>query len=479
MKVLLYGAGEVGERTMHQLQSNNHKIIAFLDRKKEGYIYDVPIYTIEKYKEEMKEDDTIPVIICLSNGALHKDVADDLYKNGFQVIFFCPIGYALSNKEKVRLNEIYNQALKGRLNEILPYEYYQRFNFSETGIIKDDGEQVVAWVGQEILFSEDIFTWTGDLSKIHCINDGVDVNLNIYHWYQELFEYFDGKNDNCKSYLDIFHLEENSLPARKKLLDREKLYHEFERQLRTGLECFIESSTEVIWNEKNYFNLVGGHHRTMFLQHKGYAFYPVRMKKDVYEYWKNEGVLNQFIEFIREHEIEETYVPIPNPYFMDFPSKRENSGKGVLYAVLQYLGPIRLEGRVVTDISQYQGYFARMAKRMCADKVVFSSFEKEQILMARMIAELVHLEDISFEIISSSLIEVIHRSDIIFAMENIWPLLKSKTLQDYTGLLFIEMATETKQDILDEIREQTKLKNYQSLYKEVVDGIMMEMGVCS
>jgi len=177
--------------------------------------------------------------------------------------------------------------------------------------------------------------------------------------------------------------------------------------------------------------------------------------------------------------VESLYVPVSNPYFMDFLSVRETKAKGVLYKILNYIGPIRLEGKKIIDCSQYEGYFARITKRMCASEVIHYSFEWQQKEIAEKIAGVLHVQNINFEMLSCLDIEIIRTADMIFAMQNIDKLLDGNLFDGYKGILFIEMSVDKRQQFLDKIKEKTHLINYQYLHREVVNGELLEVGVFS
>lgn len=176
----------------------------------------VPILPLQHSKVEME----IVVVICLIDGMLHRKTAEMLYGIGYRKILFLPLEYELTLKEKVVLINRYNRLLSGEdvYEEVEEYVVYSKHRWKDTSIIRTYDDCIIAWVGQEIIFSEDINQWKGDLSKIHKINDGIDTNLNAYYWIHQLYDYFEGKRMGCDAYLDNdiimntkYHFVENDL----------------------------------------------------------------------------------------------------------------------------------------------------------------------------------------------------------------------------------------------------------------------------
>ena len=189
---ILYGAGEVGRNTLLNLKKENAvRVIAFLDKNEKGIVMGIPVLpldTVDLTSETKKE---AVVVICLSDGMLHREVAETVYSYGFEKILFLPIEYQINSAEKITLTNRYNRLLMGEdvYEEIKKYEIYRKQRWEDGAAIRNEEEYTVAWIGQEILFSEDVEHWTGDLSKINRVNDGIDVNLNTYCWIHESVSY--------------------------------------------------------------------------------------------------------------------------------------------------------------------------------------------------------------------------------------------------------------------------------------------------
>ena len=478
-RYILYGAGELGINTLSKLRKKGICVIAFLDKKEKDMIMGVPVLSLRKGDLETVKKDEIVVVICLSDGMLHHEVAEEIYMYGFKKIVFLPLEYQLNSIEKKVLTNRYNRALIGEdvYNEIEDYNIYRKQHWNDDAIIRMEKQYIVAWVGQEILFSEDVNRWKGDISKVNIVNDGIDTNLNSYYWIHELYDYFDGKREDCSKYLAICGLKHGEENAIKKIQSRERLYFSLKKEWGKGNDFFIEAAPEVMWNPKGYFNLVGGHHRTVFLQHQGNVTYPVRIHKTEYRIWENREKLFEIIEFIKQNNIYKTYVPVPHPYFINFPYQREVGNPSIISHILEYLGPIRLEEKGVLDASQYEGYFARLAKRMCAKNVKIYNQNETTAKLIKMLCDLLYVHNI--EILTNNeyeLKQACENVDIIWSMANTRLLLERGYLKNFSGKLFVEFSIEDI-ELIKMIKKNTKLRHYITLHREVFQGKLMEIGV--
>lgn len=477
-KIIIYGAGELGRKTYEHLKEKNMHIVAFLDKKTTGKIEAIPVLSPYEELLDLKERAAAIVIICLSAGNEHRQIADDLYENGYKKIVFLPLNYSMPYTMKIRLTQLYNRALIGEAiwNDVKEYDEYVRIEWRDAAVIREDKGWIWVWINQEILFSEDYFNWKGDKKKIHLVNDGVDTNLNAYYWYHELFDYIDGIRPDCQEYLSIFNMQQGSKAGTEKLYDREKLVADLNQKLSYGLEFFIEAASEAIWNSKGYFNLCGGHHRTVFLQHKGYVYYPVKMQKEDYIVWKNQYCLEQLEEYIDKNNIKKTYVPVPHPYFINFPYLRESWGPTILGDILRYLGAIRLNDKKVIDISQYEGYFARAAKRMCAKDVLFYCADPTILSFANKLFKLLNIEDIRTTHIQDKVSGECNDADIIFGMLNTKEFVKKNYLRTFEGILFAEHYLDD-ENFIEIVLHETRMNHYKSIHQETFQGRMLEVGV--
>lgn len=469
---IIYGCGEMGQRICDSLQDGQSEIQCFFDKGKHGKYKEIPI-CLPREKKLMGFSFEPVIIISLSDGTKHKEIVEELYSIGYIYFVFIPLGYMLDAEKKIQLTEQYNKVLEGNniINEIEKYDIICSNKNIIRGIIKKSGECVWVWMSHEILYSENIYSWTGDMTKIRCVNNGIDVNLNQYYWYHELFDYLEGKRTECNSYLSIFNY--NAESATEKIKNREKLYNDLKMNLQHGMEFFKLAAPGGVWNENAYFNIIGGNHRTVFLQHQGFLYYPIKISKSDFTHWMNEPCLNKILEYMEREDIKETYVPIPHPYFFEFPSKRENRKETVLKSILKYFGPIRLKGKRVVDASQYQGYFARVSSRMQAEYV---SCFSEDAIFCMLIMGLLHIKNVELVYSMEELRNRCHKADYVFAMANIKKVLDTDLLTNYEGELFIE-SEQIDDSLIKQIYVKTSLDYFEILHRGILDGRQYEIAV--
>ena len=86
---ILYGAGEVGNICYRKLSEKGYRVIAALDKSKSGSHVIEGIYTYRLGDESalLNKSDRV-VVICLADGMIHREAADQLYKQAFLILFF-------------------------------------------------------------------------------------------------------------------------------------------------------------------------------------------------------------------------------------------------------------------------------------------------------------------------------------------------------------------------------------------------------
>ena len=475
---ILYGAGELGEKTLTTFINHGMHVSAVIDQKKRGVLLNTPIYDLKDIKNyfESELSDFI-VLICLNAGTLHKEVAENLFHVGFRKIVFLPISYPLDFNTKVHLTKLFNMCLSGVdiSKDVQDYEVYRNYHWAESAKIDDNDSYVTAWIGEEIFFSEDKRNWHGDKTKINSLNERRDFNLNSYSQMHNLFDYLDGKTSDYHPYISSRSVSPNSAKIQSILEDRSHLYHMLNENLSYGLDFFIEAAPDVSWNKHGYFNIIGGNHRTIFLQHQGWRFYPAKMAPKDYAHWLNNDELVRTQLFIKKHNIQSTYTSIPHPCFLDFPSIENKRGDTTLAAVLRFLGPIWLENKKILDMSQYEGCFSRTCRRLKAADVVHLDLCKQSLEFSKQLARLLHITNIDFSCDEIKL-KQISNFDIIFAMQNAHQLLYFDSIRDFKGMLFIEFPCENQQ-LVDELLEKSGLSTYTKLSQKFITGCQMEVGV--
>ncbi len=393
---VIYGVGEIGNICYQLLRQNGYEIVYGLDKKKsgEGLLPNVYTYILGEEPKELARGKYV-VVICLANGLLHKDVADNLYKSGYRYIVFLPIAHSIDDHTKGRLTANYNAILECNSDvvgiELHDYSRYKKFEFSTNGSLlrENDGEYTV-FCGIEMLYSESIELWTGDKNKVFIQLKYEDRSIAMMHPCKVLFDYLGSKRIDCNLYFESKKKEPDENEKKEELIAREELYYIFKAEHNKGMHFFIDSAPKAVWNPKNYWNLVGGHHRTLYLLHEGHTVFPIKVRKADFETWVNAAALKNIVNYLNEKKITRLYAPIPHPAFLNFMSKYENGGKTELESILSFLADYDCSELSILDSLNDEGYFARVFDRIGVRRVLFYNREKEQRELALLLGKLLY-----------------------------------------------------------------------------------------
>lgn len=484
---ILYGGGEVGNNCFNRLKEQGYHIVAALDQNKSGNHIIEGIYTWQLGTEPAEWDKTnCIVMICLADGIIHKSVADKLYGMGYLYILFLPMNYCMSDEQKHTLTRLYNDVLYAASSmegeAVLRYDRYAAPDLSiESGIICKKNQHITVWMRLEMLFSESLDLWQGDKAKIYTRAEYKDKNIACMNPCEVLFDYFALRSDSYNAYFDSKKQAKSPKEKERELSKREALYRLFKREHDKGMGFFIEGAPEVIWNPNSYCNLVGGHHRTLYLLHEGHGLFPVKMTYSDFDIWCNEAVCSELKEYVCEHKIEQFYAPLPHPAFLNFPAKWEDTGRTKLASVLRYFADKDVSGMTVLDLCNDEGYFARSFDRIGVKESVFLNGDTQQTELAELFNRLLYRTNV---IIESSELEGIcegREFDIVFAMGHEMEDAISKSRLKLLGALcrqYLIMETVHSEEI-EKIRNIADLKNYICIHREYKNGLVWELGVYS
>lgn len=489
---VLYGGGEVGNNCYQSLKAKGYHVAAALDKNKSGEHIIEGLYTY-KLGTEPKELDkqNCVVVICLANGMIHKSVADSLYRLGYIYIVFLPMNHCIPDEQKRKLTRLYNHVLfaEHELMEctITDYTQYSIPNTDmENSIIEKSSQNITVWMRLEMLFSESLELWKGDKSKIHTKAQYKDRNIACANPCEDLFDFFALRSDSCETYFSSKKEEKSKEEKERELSQRESLYRLFQKEHERGMEFFIEGAPQVMWNPDAYCNLVGGHHRTLYLLHEGHSLFPVKMQYDDFDKWYNKDIYIELEQYIFEHNVDRFYAPIPHPCFLNFPVKWEDVGRTKLADVMRFLANIDVSDMTVLDCSDDEGYFARNMDRIGAKVSVFLSECVCQIELANLLNRLLYRNNV---IIKEGKLESIwgeekddSQYDIIFALSGIdIRKVYFKSQVELLGLLcnqYLFMET-TQSEEIEYIQKCTGFKTYIGIHREYRDGQIWELGVYS
>lgn len=370
MRIAIYGAGEVGQICCNKLLCAGISPVAFFDRKaKKGEKYlDIPLLQVDEY-DDSEHSDTI-VIIALADGLAHKDVADKLYSTGFRKIVFLPVAYNMPAALKTKLTTLYNDYLEGHVTGVVQdYGHYAKESFLDAGhaVASAGIDKVVVWVPLEIVFTESLEHWPGDKRKVHAPYSYYDRNIATNYWMLNLIDYFQGKTGSWDLYLSMYERNGASKPNIEK---RRLQFDLFEHEYNFGMDFFIHSAPNAMWNERGYFNIVGGNHRIMYLYAKGCRYFPLRISRKDFSQWQGEeSVAFDLITGIK--------YPISHPAFQHVIIHDVGWIYHTFKAIEDRYGHADLSNKKILDMSHTEGFFARQFARMKGTRVVVATSSGE------------------------------------------------------------------------------------------------------
>lgn len=486
-KIIIYGAGERGMSLKEKLIERKFNVIGYFDQRKE-LKRDIPVYSLEYFDILDKDKSNIVVMISLSNGALHKKICKSLYYRGFFKLVFLPINYPSDFKIVKDMLNFYERITNGYEidnRELATYSTFENLKFSvESSIIKEIGDEVVVWMNYQIIYSLNSKEWKLDKNKILSDQWYHDKNIGMFLSYIVLMRCFNGDYENYGFYLRQFNNEKEITDLTKKLEEREKLFRIYKKELNFGMDFFKLSAPSMERNAKGYFNLLDGHHRIIFLYIINYIFFPVKIKKKDFKVWVNQQKLDKVIEYINKFKINELIAPLPHPAFINFPAKKEFTGKTILAAIFEELSYMDLREVSVLDCSGYQGYFARNFRPMVLGKVCCIDNDME---LTRLLNELMTIENIDLNTMVEVGFSQNGEYDIIFMMDSLSNIKDTQLRVDYIKTLnritkkklFWESTTDSIQVEINEMLQYTDFLKYKKIHSYFMKGKFIEVGCFS
>jgi len=382
----------------------------------------------------------------------------------------------------------YNNLMGGALQSLKQIPSYDQLTSNTSpatnSLISDRGEFIIIWSHTNIVFTEAPHRWPEerDLRKVF-ITASKDRNIATFSTYRDLFSTFAGGDPaGAKNYCTFLASRGVSNPHQK-LQEREQLYRLYQGQLNFGMEFFIETAPHAMWNERGYFNIVGGHHRTTFLYSQDNTYIPLKISRADYQSWSNTPALERFSAYLDTNKTAPFCTPIEHPAYMNLNPPFETEGKTIQSAIYELLSSTPFDNTATLDVSGYDGYFARnmcrSAKESHIDSVV------GDIQLHKLLNDLLSLQGIHLYPSITDVLVANRMYDFVFLMKGMeshaFVLPQEKLLgklREITGrYLFVEFASEQKNQKSALIRKIFENFQYQILGYQYHDGSRIEYGV--
>jgi len=479
--ILLYGAGEVGHRFLEKLLQKNYTPVGFIDQVVTNDEL-LPVYTLTTIPEAFVNEKTI-VFICLANGMSHQNVALTLHEIGFNNICYLPLSLPVGSIKTRKMIESYGQVLGMDTADFGELPTFKSLNSvyvsSEDSVISCSDKVILAWVPYNLIYVLDKHNWKGNLKKIFISESICDKCIASFKEYVDFFNFLESGEGSIELYKNLILANDELLMdgIELKISEREQLFRVYKSHLNRGMDFFIFSAPFVSWNDNGYFNLLDGHHRTIFLYTQNFVYLPVKMNIEDFHRWGNREKLLPVLECLSRNKIVELVSPVEHPAFINYPSLKEGSGKTILASIIEFLSDEPVAGQTILDLSGYSGYFARHLLRFF--KSLGSVCIEPDIELPQVLNDLLNTNDVQ---LYSSVLNMDKDSTFDFAI--VMFSFREKLQFDFidianmtTKFIFVELLSERVLQFQNKISKQTAFQCYKVLKRYLLDGKPVELGV--
>lgn len=503
MRVLIWGTGKLVKRYMQYEYFVNCEIIGFVDsNKKDDLFMGYNVY--EPSEIALLDYEYLVVCVLKSNREILQTCIEE--EIDLRKIFFVS---GETNYEG-ELSRFSGQLLnKDEVKSIFPIickdieerqerdEFFKSFDenkeLTEGAVIYQlDDQHVVVWIPIELLFSQrtedNIIDDYTDEWKLHS-EKWADLPIIMFEPHKCLYAFFQYGSEYPDTYCNWYQKIYTSRELVYKYTDEsliDKRFREFksmQRKLNKGMDFFIEHPAIAKWNPKGYFNLLDGHHRTMFLYSSGLTRIPVQITKKDYDMWCNKKMAVSVHEIIKKQKRKEFYQPILNPYYMDINSYREGYAKSRLHYIMEYFGSQRLIGKKVIDVGANLGYMGQAFARMGCDVTLLEPDPLHYELMQK-INDLLYIK-CNTVMVKFEDYETTEKFDIAILLTVFYhyysdEAIKVKFVQHLNKMVSQMIIWESGGSSDEEkkyIIEHTKFTNYQRLCYTYATGKFRELGI--
>lgn len=353
-------------------------------------------------------------VLAFQNARSHKKFAARLYDKGINRVIFLPTDEAVHWEKGIRIRQIYNYLLYGKVYEDLQIPFYDE-------IVKKPIDTSNAIISEECGLTtfyariETVFVNNAYKKYDKC---GYAISLPLVKHYRSMFEKLAGVDTEKSAYEE--YCEEQGYTKenyQERIIDRYQLYQLFKKNINRG-EFFSASASLVESNKNGVLHIKEGLHRAVFLVLQGWSYIPVTIcTNDFWEIYSEEK-LEKIQKLFKKNHIEKTVTPISHPAFYNFPAEKEIFEPSVLTAVKKFWNIGGFVGKRILDMSDYNSYFARNIGRVLwdCDDAVIESWETDELKfqLAVLYNDLLNIQNVKVEYRPS--LEFCSNYDIVFIM---------------------------------------------------------------
>lgn len=318
-EIYCYGAAAIGKIVLR----NNPQlhICGFIDaRGKEiGTMCEKPVFSWENISEINKD---AVVIVTVKNVFEHEDIAYRLHQAGYERIIYKPKAVLEgkgSTNERI-LSDLWDRIVNKELQ--LPfvrtplYEDSVDYEFSDQAKIREEGEEITAYVPVELIYTNDTTDFWGD------------INIQALYPHIYFFRSLENKEGGeTEDYLEFCEGSATKLGdivisdswRSNVLRNRTMIYEQMSLSRDIDPDFFVRSAPTAEWNPKGYFNLTGGKHRASYLTATGHRYLALKVSRKDYENWLDDAAARALRERIAAEKIRRLPQKELHPYFYKFP----------------------------------------------------------------------------------------------------------------------------------------------------------------
>jgi len=377
LQIILYGVNSNSENLYKSLTNAGYTVTAYFDRRYEELNgkYPVPVYGLEKHPFTNWDKTDVCVVIMLQNAMQHEMIAMELLRQGFHKVLFAPMKSRVEQKTALTFRYQYNVLLSGQFQMLREIPFLEGTILQSEldpvhSIIQDDKTFKIIWCPAEL-----IYTNSARLCKTPESLQYADIPLCSLVPFVRMFEYLQGNRGDPGRYLDEYGVNSckytNPLTDAAVVLQRGELLSIYKNALNKGMDFFISSAPPAEFSaERGVFNLIDGHHRSLFLVMQEFRYIPVRISQSDYEKWDRACKDTELRSYLDKGG---KRFPILHPRYHKINEAANQNDLLQLESIQKYLsddqsiGRRLLKGNHVLDLTDTYGYYARNALRMGAE----------------------------------------------------------------------------------------------------------------
>ncbi len=164
--------------------------------------------------------------------------------------------------------------------------------------------------------------------------------------------------------------------------NRYMIYQNMLNRLNFDHDFFIRNAALARWNDKGYFNLMGGKSRSTFLISRDFNYVPLKILKEDYDKWYNDAEFKN-ISIDEDNFLE----PIEHPAFFDIQCDNAQfyflMQRALMKFLAEYYGHPKFKSISILDVSKNNGFIARALSKVVREMdVMKSQIDDENLFFA-------------------------------------------------------------------------------------------------